>query len=54
LSLLVYEKVCIKRALEATKGHVLETAQALGIGKSTLYRKMKRHRIPLSYGLGRR
>jgi transcriptional regulator of acetoin/glycerol metabolism len=47
LSLEAYEKACIERALVETKGDVIAAAKALGIGKSTLYRKLRQHGVPV-------
>ncbi len=40
-----YEKLAIERALEETGGDRLAAARLLKVGKSTLYRKLKRHGI---------
>ena len=45
LSLKAYEKYAIVQALTLCDGDVLRGAHMLGIGKSTLYRKMKTHQI---------
>ncbi|SHI91473.1 Transcriptional regulator of acetoin/glycerol metabolism [Dethiosulfatibacter aminovorans DSM 17477] len=39
------EKMCIIEALKATKGNVLDAAERLKIGKSTVYRKVKTYNI---------
>jgi DNA-binding NtrC family response regulator len=41
-----YEKKCLERALAATGGDKLAAARMLQVGKSTLYRKLKRYNIP--------
>ncbi|MCC7014497.1 MAG: sigma 54-interacting transcriptional regulator [Planctomycetes bacterium] len=45
ISLDHYEKKCLERALEATGGDKLKAAKLLKVGKSTLYRKLKRYEI---------
>ena len=45
ISLDHYEKKCLERALEATAGDKLKAARLLEVGKSTLYRKLKRYGI---------
>ena len=45
LSLQLYEKLAIRRALRETGGDKLAAARLLNIGKSTFYRKLKAHRI---------
>jgi two-component system response regulator HydG len=45
LSLKAYEKVTIEQAIAMCDGDVLRTSRMLGIGRSTLYRKMKAHGI---------
>jgi len=39
------ERDLIKRALTRFKGNRRETAEALGIGERTLYRKLKKYRL---------
>ena len=39
------EKETILRALEATRGDRAKAAQMLGIGRTTLYRKLKEYKI---------
>jgi len=46
LSLNSYEKMAIQKALESCGGNIEEAADMLGVGKSTLYRKMKQYEIP--------
>jgi len=46
LSLKAYEKHAIEETLTLCAGEILRTARMLGIGKSTLYRKMQQHGIP--------
>ncbi len=43
LSLTAYERRCLEDALRATGGDVRRAAALLGIGRSTLYRKMSEH-----------
>lgn len=45
ISLPAYEKRAILRALEKSGGDRIEAAKILNIGKSTLYRKLKKHSI---------
>jgi two-component system response regulator HydG len=45
LSLAAYEKAALKRALDETDGDAIAAARRLGIGRSTLYRKLARHGI---------
>ena len=42
-SLAVFEKACILNALAACKGNRIKAAARLGIGKTTLYRKLKEY-----------
>ena len=44
-SLTEMEKDAIVRALEYTKGDRVMAAQLLGIGRTTLYRKLKEYRL---------
>lgn len=39
------ESVAIEQAIEAFKGNLTEAAKALGIGRATLYRKVKQYNI---------
>jgi transcriptional regulator of acetoin/glycerol metabolism len=39
------EKIYIEEALKAEKGNVLKAAERLNIGKSTVYRKIKKFNI---------
>jgi len=41
----VYEKKLLLRTLDITSGDKLQAAKLLNVGKSTLYRKLKRHEI---------
>jgi len=43
MSLLALEESALRKALESTSGNVARAAAALGISRSTLYRKMHRH-----------
>ncbi|MFQ5513042.1 MAG: sigma-54-dependent transcriptional regulator [Myxococcota bacterium] len=43
LSLEAYERRCLEQALARTAGDVRRAASLLGIGRSTLYRKLRRH-----------
>jgi DNA-binding NtrC family response regulator len=45
LSLRAYEKHAIEQALTVCGGDILRAAHVLGVGKSTLYRKMKTHGV---------
>jgi len=42
------ERRAILRALNETNGDKVATARLLGIGKTTLYRKLKQYRVPIS------
>jgi len=46
------ESSYISFVLGRENGSVLRTAQRLGIGRSSLYAKMKRHNIPVGTGRG--
>jgi DNA-binding NtrC family response regulator len=51
------EKQAIKKALDQARGNKRKAAELLGIGKTTLYRKIKAYRLfamPLSDSAGRR
>jgi len=50
LSLAAYEKAALKRALEESEGDAIAAARRLGIGRSTLYRKLARHGIGVDRG----
>ena len=39
------EKACILRALYLAQGNVSKAARIAGIGRATLYRKMKLHQL---------
>jgi len=43
LSLARYERAALERALAEANGDAREAARRLGIGRSTLYRKLGRH-----------
>ena len=43
LSLASYERRCLEDALSRASGDVRRAAQLLGIGRSTMYRKMRKH-----------
>jgi len=45
LSLADYERAALQRALAETGGDATAAARLLGIGRSTLYRKLARHRL---------
>ncbi len=45
VSLELYERLALERALRETNGDRLKAADLLGVGKSTLYRKLKRYDI---------
>ncbi len=45
LSLEAYERLALERALEESRGDASEAARRLGIGRSTLYRKLSKHGI---------
>ncbi len=47
LSFASYEKACIERALIVNNNNLKRTAQQLGIGLSSLYRKIKQHGIKI-------
>jgi DNA-binding NtrC family response regulator len=52
LSLEAYERCAIERALRETGGDATEAARRLGIGRSTLYRKLSKHGIAARRGAG--
>jgi transcriptional regulator of acetoin/glycerol metabolism len=43
LSLSAYERACLEEALQRAQGCVRQAAVLLGIGRSTLYRKLSEH-----------
>lgn len=47
LSLKVYERLALETALKEMDGDVEKAARALGIGKSTLYRKLREHGLKI-------
>ncbi|MBA5849939.1 sigma 54-interacting transcriptional regulator [Clostridium sp. cel8] len=49
LPLVNVEKICIENALNKFKGNVSKSAKALGIGKATMYRKIKKFNINLQF-----
>jgi transcriptional regulator of acetoin/glycerol metabolism len=40
-----FEHLAIKRALESSHGNLTQAARALGISRSTLYRKVQRYHL---------
>ena len=48
LSLEEAERQAIVRALEATENNIAEAARDLGMGRTTLYRKLKKYDLPSS------
>ena len=40
-----WERLLIEHALTSTRGNVREAARRLGIGRTTLYRKMERYAL---------
>ncbi len=46
LSFEAYERCALERALQETGGDVQRAARALGVGRSTFYRKLARHGLP--------
>jgi two-component system C4-dicarboxylate transport response regulator DctD len=38
-----YERACLEQALRHAEGDVRRAARLLGIGRSTLYRKLREH-----------
>jgi two-component system response regulator HydG len=51
LSLEAYEKVALERALDDAAGDAVAAARELGIGRSTLYRKLAKHGIGSQRGV---
>jgi two-component system response regulator HydG len=45
LSLQAYERAALERALRESRGDAIRAARRLGVGRSTLYRKLSRHGI---------
>jgi len=45
----VAERAALSRIIEEHRGNMTRTAAHLGISRNTLYRKMKRHGIPLPH-----
>jgi two-component system response regulator HydG len=45
LSLAAYERCCLKKALEQADGEVMSAAKLLGIGRSTMYRKVRQYKL---------
>ena len=43
LSFKAYERACLEAALESAQGDVRRAASLLGVGRSTLYRKLSEH-----------
>jgi DNA-binding NtrC family response regulator len=54
LSLEAYERCALERALAESAGDVRVAARRLGIGRSTLYRKLARHGLTAARGLSPR
>jgi DNA-binding NtrC family response regulator len=52
LSLAAYERLALERALAETGGDAPEAARRLGLGRSTLYRKLARHGLVARRGQG--
>ncbi len=52
LSLEAYERCALERALREAGGDATRAARALGIGRSTIYRRLAAHRIPTRGGGG--
>ena len=52
LSLAAYERCALERALRESNGDVTEAARRLGIGRSTLYRRLAHHGIRTRGGAG--
>jgi DNA-binding NtrC family response regulator len=52
LSLDAYERCALERALCETGGDATQAARLLGIGRSTLYRRLARHGLPARGGGG--
>lgn len=50
LSLDAYERSAVERALRECEGDVAAAARRLGIGRSTLYRKLAKHRVEPEVG----
>jgi DNA-binding NtrC family response regulator len=50
LSLDAYECCAIERALDASRGEATAAARLLGVGRSTLYRKIAKHGLKISRG----
>jgi len=48
LSLDAYERAVLERALRESGGDATQAARRLGIGRSTFYRKLARHGIPVA------
>ena len=48
LSLAAYERSALERALDECRGDASRAAHRLGIGRSTFYRKLARHGIPVA------
>jgi transcriptional regulator of acetoin/glycerol metabolism len=52
LSLDAYERCALERALRETGGDATQAARLLGIGRSTLYRRLVRHGLSARDGGG--
>jgi DNA-binding NtrC family response regulator len=51
-SLATVEREHIAKVLQATRGNMTDAAEVLGIGRATLYRKMRSHNLTIGRALG--